>query len=337
MSSGTKSLRQAAKTLPPLRKLVEERDHLAAALAEARQRIVELEQKARIAEEPVSDAVQLWPPGHFYSPVPSVDDIARFDAGIERACAATGLPGIDLNVEVQLDTIRKMAGLYAPDALPETKQAGRRYYCENEFFSYADAVALQGMLRLAQPKRLVEVGSGFSSALILDTRDAFLPHRTHCTFVEPNPDRLELLFTDADRESDDIIVSLVQDVSMSVFESLDDGDVLFIDSSHVSKLASDVNMFVFDVLPRLKPGVLVHVHDVFYPFEYPREWVHQGRAWTEGYLVRAFLEFNDAFEVVLFNSYLRAFHRAEVASAMPLWDNNHGGSLWLRRRPARAG
>ncbi len=191
------------------------------------------------------------------------------------------------------------------------------------------------MLRLAQPRRVVEVGSGYSSALILDTRDAFLTHQPHCTFVEPNPDRLELLFTEADRESVDIIVSLVQDVSPSVPSRASTPATCCSSTRHTCpSYASDVNLFVFEVLPLLKPGVLVrHIHDVFYPFEYPPEWVHQGRAWTEGYLVRAFLEFNDAFEIVLFNWYLRGFHRAKVATAMPLWDKNHGGSLWLRRRP----
>ena len=130
----------------------------------------------------------------------------------------------------------------------------------------------------------------------------------------------------------DIIVSPVQDVPVSVFESLEANDILFIDSSHVSKVASDVNWLVFTVLPVLERGVYVHIHDIFYPFEYRPDWVHQGRAWTEAYLIRAFLEFNDAFEMVLFSSYLRSFHRETVTSVMPLWDGNIGGSLWLRRR-----
>jgi hypothetical protein len=114
--------------------------------------------------------------------------------------------------------------------------------------------------------------------------------------------------------------------------ALRSGDVLFVDSSHVAKIGSDVNSLFFDVLPNLAPGVVVHVHDIHYPFEYPKDWVFEGRAWNEAYLLRAFLTMNTDYEILLFNSYLSCFHIDEVAQLMPGWRINPGGSIWLRRR-----
>ncbi len=123
----------------------------------------------------------------------------------------------------------------------------------------------------------------------------------------------------------------VQDVPLSVFECLEANDILFIDSTHVCKTGSDVNYLFFEVLPRLKPGVVVHVHDIFHPFEYPKRWVMEGRAWNEVYLLRAFLQFNSAFKVLLFANYLSTFHRESLVAALPMCQGNFGGNIWLQR------
>ena len=107
---------------------------------------------------------------------------------------------------------------------------------------------------------------------------------------------------------------------------------MFVDSGHVSKVGSDLNHVVFNVLPRLASGVLVHFHDVYYPFEYPREVLYSGIAWNEAYLLRAFLQYNERFEILLFTTYLETAHAAMVFDAMPLCRRNPGGSLWLRRK-----
>ena len=93
-----------------------------------------------------------------------------------------------------------------------------------------------------------------------------------------------------------------------------------------------MNYLLFQVLPRLRPGVVVHVHDVMWPFEYPREWVLEGRAWNEAYLVRAFLQYNDVFDILLFNSYVGHRERAFLSERMPRFLENTGGSLWLVKR-----
>jgi hypothetical protein len=117
-----------------------------------------------------------------------------------------------------------------------------------------------------------------------------------------------------------------------VFERLEENDILFLDSSHVSKTGSDVNYYLFEILPVLKPGVLVHVHDILYPFEYLKEWVlGEKRSWNETYALRAFLQYNSAFEIVYWNNFASHRLREELAHLMPLCLENEGGSIWLRR------
>ena len=121
---------------------------------------------------------------------------------------------------------------------------------------------------------------------------------------------------------------------MDKFEALEEV-ILFVDSTHVAKVGSDVNHLFSEVLPILKPGVLVHIHDIFYPFEYPKSWIYEGRNWSEVYLLRAFLQFNECFKIVLFNTFLEHFHRDFFLRNMPLCLKNEGGSIWLKRTNQR--
>jgi hypothetical protein len=123
----------------------------------------------------------------------------------------------------------------------------------------------------------------------------------------------------------------IQDVSLKEFDALEENDILFIDSTHISKINSDVNFILFEILPRLKPGVYIHFHDIFFPFEYPITWAYEGRAWNEAYLLRAFLQYNSEFRVVAMNSFLHKFHLEHLAIKMPLCTMNPGGSIWLRK------
>src|SRR5262249_3816423 len=115
-------------------------------------------------------------------------------------------------------------------------------------------------------------------------------------------------------------------------ETLGANDILFIDSTHVSKLNSDVNYELFEILPALQSGVYVHLHDILYPFEYPLDWAEEGRGWNEAYLLRAFLAYNDEFEIVLFNDLVWLRFTDDLRRDFPLWGRNPGGSIWLRKR-----
>ena len=266
-----------------------------------------------------------FPDGHFYSAIPDLGEVASRE---ERIFALPdALPGIDLGHERQLALIDDLAREAEQAPFSDAPQGTVRYGYDNAFFAPGDALAWWGLLRLRRPARVVEVGSGWSSAVLLDAIDATEGWSPEVTFVEPYPDRLQELV----REEDDAALWQcgVQDVPRELFDTLEAGDVLFIDSAHVSKVGSDVNLLLLEIVPSLVPGVLVHVHDIFYPFEYPAEWVYDGRAWTEAYVLRALLAGSSTLRIVWWNDLMRVFHHDAVVGAMPRWGANSGGSIYL--------
>jgi hypothetical protein len=131
-----------------------------------------------------------------------------------------------------------------------------------------------------------------------------------------------------------VLVEFVQKVPLSTFEALESGDLLFIDSSHVSKAGSDLNYLLFEVFPRLASGVYIHIHDVFAPLEYPRNWVMDAPLWfgfNEIYLIRALLMYSTTFQIELFTHYIQQHHRPWFQANMPLVLSNPGGSMYLRK------
>jgi predicted O-methyltransferase YrrM len=311
-----------ARRFPPIANLLRQRDDLGA-------RVRTLEAELDTIRRSAEDAPQIFPPGHYYSPIPSLTEILARRESI--FAAPDELPEIDLAEQDQLGFVRDISPFARETDLVEQATQGHRYYLDNDFFSFGDGVVLQSILRSQNPRRLIEVGSGYSSALILDTSERYLNGALQCTFIEPHPERLHGLLKDADRDRCEILVTPLQDLDLSFADELGPDDVLFIDSSHVSKAGSDVNLLIFDVLPRLRPGVLVHFHDIFYPFEYLEGWVREGRCWNEAYILRAYLQRNSGYRIRLWNSYLAECHREETATLLPRWDRNTGGSLWLQR------
>jgi Methyltransferase domain len=279
---------------------------------------------------PMGGARQFVPPGHFYSPIPSLDEVR---ARAERLFghAPRELPGIDLREPEQVALLESLRPYYDAQPFPERLAPPRRYWFENPAYSYSDAIFLHCMIRHARPRRMVEIGSGHSSCVILDTNELHFGGSIACTFVEPYPELLRSLMRPGDEARVEILEQPVQSVDPGVFARLEANDILFIDSTHVSKVGSDVNHLLFEVLPRVAAGVYVHFHDVFFPFEYPREWILEGRTWSEAYLLRAFLTMNACYELVLFNTFLERFHAEWFERHMPLCLRNPGGSIWIRR------
>jgi predicted O-methyltransferase YrrM len=272
--------------------------------------------------------------GHYYSPVPSVAELRRDAARIFDRRLRT-LPGLDLNEAAQLELLPRLAACYADQPFPETPREGTRYFFDNYWYGPADALFLHAILRTFQPRRIIEIGSGFSSAVMLDTNERFLDRRLELTFVEPESDRLRKLLKPEDESRATILGERIQQLDPSMVDALERNDILFVDSSHVSKAGSDVNHILFELLPRLAPGVLVHFHDVLYPFEYPQDWFELGISWNEPYLLRSFLQFNRAFSILLWNDYVRTFHADTLGTLMPRCLDRVpfgvGGSLWLQR------
>ncbi|MDD3661848.1 MAG: class I SAM-dependent methyltransferase [Candidatus Dojkabacteria bacterium] len=277
------------------------------------------------------------PAGHFYSPVPNLAEV-RQDRQRIFNYQVPETPGVDLNDEGQKRMLEDLAKVYPGIPFKPEKQPRLRYYFENEYYAYFDGVMLYCMMKHLAPSRYIEIGSGFSSCVALDTDELFLERSTEFTFIEPFPERLKSLISEDDRRIT-IHEKRLQDIDLSVFETLKTGDILFVDSTHVSKTGSDVNMIIFDILPLLASGVYVHIHDIFFPFEYPESWILEGCAWNEDYIVRAFLQYNSRFDIVLFNSYASYFHRDFIVKNLPLaldaGDSGKsfvGGGLWLRKR-----
>lgn len=255
-------------------------------------------------------------PGHFYSPLTAEGDLAR-------ALRWDGAPGVDLAEPGQLALAAELGPLLAEPA------PGPRYVPANRMFGAADAAVYRALLTHLRPARVLEVGSGYSTAVALDEADANPDLRgLAITCIEPFPDRLIGLLRESDRSRLALIRRPVQDVNAAVFERLGPSDLLFIDSTHVVKAGSDVVWLFLHVLPRLAAGVVVHVHDVFWPFEYPASWLHQRRDWTEAYLVHAFLAGNTGWEILFFSSW---FWRCRPELVPRRLAAEQPGSIWIRK------
>ena len=274
-------------------------------------------------------------PGHFFSPVGDPAELRRYWTSDHRAAQTA-------RVDALLD-YRAMTRLWeqiAPSVLPFplTLTEGWRYYGINSEFMYYDASILSAMLAHLNPRRIVEIGAGYSSAAMFDTVDRMAaPRLESFTTIDPDLTRFRRLNPPAMANG---IEAMVQTVPMSVFTNLEAGDLLFVDSSHVLKTGSDVHFEYLHILPALKPGVIVQIHDIYYPFEYPRRWVlHHNRSWNELYLVDMMLSHGDRYEVLFFND---AMLQRDALRPHPMFDlfeaaqanqrQGVNGSIWLRKR-----
>lgn len=269
-------------------------------------------------------------PGHFYSPIISVEEIQKYRVNIFKMNPDI-LYGIDLNEREQLRLVERFTGYYQEMPFRAQKQNHLHYFFDNTWYTYSDAIFLYSMIRFYKPKRIVEIGSGFSSAVICDTNKVFFNNEIKLTCIDPNPERLESIL--AGEANCTVLTKPLQEIDLDLFDDLDENDIVLVDSSHIVKAGSDVNIIIFDILPKLKKGVKIHFHDIFYPFQYPEEWfIKYKRSWNEPYFLRAFLMYNKVFKIIAFNTYLELFHREWFEKNMPLCLCDAGGSLWLNKQ-----
>lgn len=297
-------------------------------LTDARDR---LESAARDLRAEAAEWERFCPLGHFYSPLPSKDEVA---AAFSRGGFGPPFPGVDLNEDGQFALLREFAAYYPELPFSESATAGRRYYLANPSYGPYDAFVLYCVMRHLQPRRIVEVGCGFSSAAILDLNDVLFGGRLALTFIDPDLAQFRRLLFPGEACRATLIERPVQDVPNDAFESLEANDILLIDTSHVAKVGSDVNHLIFKVLPVLKPGVWIHIHDVTGDLEYPRRWFDEGRAWNELYVLRAFLMYNHAFKVMFSSALMFNQHHEFLREHMPMCAVGGGGQLWLRKEAA---
>jgi hypothetical protein len=271
-----------------------------------------------------------FPPGHYYSPIPDIHSLAT--AADLFNVDPTNVPGVMLNLDRQWQLWESLSSLVSSFQFPEIPEPGYRYFLRNDWYEHGDGLGLFLILLHLRPNRYLEIGSGFSSALVADIRDRYLDADLQMTLVDPHTERVESLLKDQDLSQIRLLRMPAQEVPLVEFNKLEAGDVLFIDSSHVLKTGSDVNHELFQILPTLQRGVVVHFHDIHPGFEYVRESVLAGVTWNEAYAVRAFLQFNTAFEILLWPKLLWTIDRQRVEQDWPLMATNPGAALWLIRR-----
>jgi hypothetical protein len=274
--------------------------------------------------------IKYWEPGHVHSPIPSIELVEKNEDEIWNH---NHLPDINLNPEKQLDFLERISTFLEAVPFGDEKLDKYRYYFNNTYFPKTDACVFFCMLNELHPSKVVTIGSSFASALLLDTDEYFLNSETKSIFIESNFEGLNHLLESRDLERTKIFIESIQNVGLDFERELQSGDILFIDSSHVSKVYSDVNFILFNVLPSLRSGVIIHFHDVFYPFEYPIDWLRKGWCWNEAYLLRAFLQNNNDYEILLWNRYLTSIEYENLTDKQKTFIKpKTGGSLWLRKK-----
>jgi len=281
----------------------------------------------------MNSALRLYiPPGHYYSPIVSTKEVFHDQKRIFDK--NNNLAGIDLNIAIQAMYLEAFKQYYLEFANDYIEASVDLIYTPNNgFYSYADGIFLFSFMRHLKPSTIIEIGSGYSSSLMYDVDNKYLENKTKLVFIEPYPEERFYKIFSKSKGNYEIVKSKVQNVDLGKFLDLGFNDILFIDSSHVSKTGSDLNFLLFDVLPKLKKGVIVHFHDIFYPFEYPLNHVLGNRwfSWNEAYLLRSFLIFNSQFEIIFWNSFLEHSKSDFLQRDFPLYFKGGSASLWIRK------
>jgi hypothetical protein len=280
-------------------------------------------------------------PSHYYQPIPDAKDLC---ARRESVWKASGMIGIHMNNENQLKFLREIFPQYREEYIKFAKDKGQKgsqydFYFGNGAFEAVDAEVLYCMVRYFKPQRIIEVGSGFSTLLFIKAIEANRQQgkgESSLIAVDPYP---ATVIQNGPPGACQVIRQKVQELDVDFFQQLQSGDILFIDSSHVVKIGSDVNYLYLAVLPSLKEGVIIHAHDIFLPSEYPEDWVlREHRFWTEQYLLQAFLTYNSAFEVLWGGSYVATNYPEELKATFPSYNKGitQPGSFWMRKNFVQA-
>jgi len=270
-------------------------------------------------------------PNHYYSPIPNA---ARLTA--KTLDARSELVGLDWRKEQQIEFLRKVCSRFRPEyehfPIKQTS-VPHEFFLDNGAFGKVDAEVLHSMIRHYQPRRVIEIGSGCSTlvtAAALEMNRVQNGRESRFTAIEPHPGPL---FRSPIPGLTELLQLPLEAVDLNLFQELGENDVLFIDSTHAVKSGGDVNQIYLEILPRLRAGVVIHVHDIFLPAEYPKQWLLEEHVfWTEQYLLQAFLMFNREFEVLWGGSYMHLEHSDELMRHFPSYQRDAWpGSFWMRR------
>jgi hypothetical protein len=272
----------------------------------------------------------------YYSPLVTASDL---ESTLERWFRPSALTGVAYNLEQMQNAMSDLLGCYQGEfsEIRPYEQLQREGFGPG--YTAVDALTLYMMLRDLKPRRYIEVGSGLSTyyCSLAAARNAKEGHPLAITCIEPHP--FEKLHT---IPSIQVIPKQIQDIDLSLFRELQKNDVLFIDSSHILKIDGDVPFVYLEVLPTVKVGVVIHIHDVPFPYNIPyppQLWVFGQEwpmLWNEAMVVQAFLSFNDSFRIIMSTPLIRYFDEDFLKRRIPIYESieqnpNTFSSLWLKR------
>jgi predicted O-methyltransferase YrrM len=269
-------------------------------------------------------------PNHFYWPIP---ELAQLEKREWRIYSLPPQCKFDLTAQIAL--IRHLAAAYGDECRFASDPRDHDYHYNNGFFEAVDAELAYGMVRHYKPNRIVEVGTGYSTRVLAAALEKnFERDHSDAQLISIDPYPHLQGFVGSRWEGRVVQVpAAIQDIELDFFEALESGDILFIDSSHVVATDSDVVRECLQILPRLKPGVLVHFHDIFLPSDYPRDAVlHNLWFWSEQYLLQAFLSFNSSFEVLCASSAMQIECPQVLEECFPSWEHSYRRMPGAKRR-----
>jgi len=241
--------------------------------------------------------------------------------------------GLDLNINKQKEII--LSFNYVDELLkfPPKKSNGNEYYYHNDSFGSGDSEYLYNIIRKFKPNRIIEVGSGFSTKMMLNSinknKDEDSNYNCELTCIEP------FEYKQIEGLPITLLKEKVESLDIKIFKELKNNDILFIDSSHIIRPQGDVLFEIQQILPELNPGVLIHFHDIFTPRDYLDEWIYKEHfLWNEQYFLETFLSCNDRFEVIGSLNYLKHNYWELLSSKCPILSrekNSEPGSFWIRK------
>ena len=255
-------------------------------------------------------------PNHFYWPVPDIHDLGSRAWGADSMLVSP-----DLGLEKQVRWVGQLAERYRHEwSFSDNTAGATEYHYNNGLFETVDAEIAYSIVRDVKPSRVIEVGGGFSTRILA----AAIQSNRVVDGVEGELITIEPFPSPGLRRITHLIPTRIQEVDLDLFLSLQGGDILFLDSSHVVSIGSDVVREYLEILPRLQPGVIVHVHDIFLPSDYPRDAVLSNFCfWSEQYLLQAFLTFNPHFEVMWASSAMQHYHPDVLLESFPRWEHSY--------------
>ena len=241
------------------------------------------------------------------------------------------LPGIDWNVHGQLELLESFTFSQELTDIPQEKQESLDFYLNNGSFETGDAEFWYQIIRKIKPKRIFEVGSGNSTLMainaIIKNQDQDPNYLCEHVCIEP----YEMPWLEDSGVS--VVRRKVEDVELSFFSQLQENDILFIDSTHIIRPQGDVLFEYLEVLPSLNKGVIVHVHDIFSPKNYLKQWLQdEVKFWNEQYLLEAFLTHNSSWKILGALNYLHHNHFQKLKSVAPfLYPEEEPGSFYIQK------